>query len=151
MISVRSIFPDGWRELMAERGACAIGHDVATTAKKKSNPNGIALLQQVGLDYIVRLVLRFKTQDPAVTEAVIREMLDLPHGLRVRKVCVDATNERFYAANLRAKLAGTVVVETIVNSEVLVVRNEKMTWKQYLGNLLVNTCDDGHLLLPNEK
>lgn len=151
MLSVADIIPSGWRDLIAERGRCGIGLDVATTTKRTSNPSAIALIQEMGLDFVVRLILRFKTQDPEVTKAVIRELCDLPHGLRVRRVCADGTSERFFVANLKASLAGTVVVEPIVASEKMTFRNEEMTWKQYLGNLLVNTCEDGHLWLPNEK
>lgn len=151
MISVSDFMPKGWRDLLAERGPCAIGFDVATTAKKKSNPSGIALLQQVGLDNIVRLVVRFKTTDPEVSEAIIRDLCELPHGLRVRRVCVDATSEKFFAATLRKNLVGTVVVEPVVQSETMLYKGEKMTVKAYLGNLLVNTCDDGHLHLPQAK
>lgn len=151
MLTVADIIPPNWRDVMAERGPCALGLDVATTAKKMSNPSGICLMQQVGLDYIARVVLRFKTSDPEVTEAVLRELCRLPHGLRVRKIHADASNERFFVAGLKARLAGVVPVVPVVNNETLIYKGEKMTWKQYLGNLVVNTCEDGHLLLPQAK
>ena len=95
--------------------------------------------------------MRFKTADPAVTEAIIREMLELPHSHKVRRLCADATSEKFFVANLRKSLAGRVVVEPVVSSETMEYRGEKMTVKAYLGNLLVNTVGDGRLLLPNAK
>ena len=151
MIGWRVVFPADWRSNVAEHGALGIGFDVATTAKQKSNPSSLTLLQQSGRDYVARLIVRFKTADPAVTEAIIREMLELPHGHRVRRLCADATSEKFFVANLRKSLAGLVVVEPVVSSETMEYRGEKMTVKAYLGNLLVNTVEDGRLLLPNAK
>lgn len=151
MISWREFLPRDWRDLLAQNGRVGIGIDVATTAKKTSNPTGLALVQEVGADYFARLVLRFKTQDSGVIYAILEELLDLPHGLRVRKVCVDATNERFFAADLRKDFAGKVVVEPMVQSETMTYKGEKMTVKAFLGQQLVNTVEDGHLLLPNEK
>jgi hypothetical protein len=145
------MFPADWRSRIAEHGALGIGLDVATTAKQKSNPSGLTLMQQCGRDFVARLVLRFKTADPEVTEKVIREMLDLPFNHRVRRLCADATSEKFFVANLRKALTGLVVVEPVVSSETMGYRGESMTVKAYLGNLLVNTVEDGRLLLPNAK
>lgn len=146
-----SILPHGWRSLLAERGPVGIGADLATTTQAKSNPSAVALVQQVAADFIVRLVVRFKTSDHNVLPVLLRELCALPHGLRVRKVCVDATNERFFAAAVKQQLAGTVVVQPVVASENMEWRGEKMSVKNYLGNLLVNTMEDGHLLLPRAE
>jgi hypothetical protein len=158
-ILATNVLPRGWRDFLAATGPIGIGVDPATTTKAKSNPTGVALTQKVGEDFIVRVVLRFKTSDGDATEQVVRELLDLPHALRCRKVVIDATNERFFAIALKKKLAGKVVVEPVVSSENAPVRGrdvglesyEKMTFKTYLGNLLVNTMEDGHLLLPREE
>lgn len=144
------VWPKDWKDLLTPFHPVALGFDVATTTKKKSNPSAIAVVQKVGLDFIVRAVCRWKTNDPAVSEAVLDEALDLPHGLRLRRVVIDATNERFFAANQRKRLRGRVAVELIVASESTQHRGEEMNWKTYLGNLLVNTVEDGRLLLPNE-
>jgi hypothetical protein len=131
-------------------GAIGGGMDVATTTKAKSNPSAIAFTEKLGLDYIVRVAIRFKTDDPAISEAILTYALDRlrERDKRVRKLCVDATNERFFAANLAKKLAGRVWVEPVVSSETMEYLGEKMLVKSYLGNLFVNTITDGHLLLP---
>lgn len=150
-ILASSIVPHGWRDFLAPSGAVGIGADLATTTQAKSNPSALALVQQAGADFIVRLVIRFKTSDHNVLPLLLRDLCALPHGLRVRKVCVDATNERFFAAAVKQQLAGTVVVEPVVSSENMEWRGEKMSVKSYLGNLLVNTMEDQHLLLPRAE
>ena len=150
-ILASSILPRGWRDFLSHTGAVGIGADLATTTQAKSNPSALALIQQVGSDFIVRLVIRFKTSDHNVLPLLLRQLCALPHGLRVRKVCVDATNERFFAAAVKQQLAGTVVVEPVVSSENMEWRGEKMSVKSYLGNLFVNTMEDQHLLLPRAE
>lgn len=146
-ITAAEVWPAGWKDLLTD-GPIAIGLDPATTTKQKSNPTGIAVTQRVGLDYIVRAVVRFKTDKPEVTEAVLRYALDLPGARRARRVVIAATNERFWAAAVRTKLSGTVIVDLVVESEAIDYLGERMIYKTYLGNLVVNTIDDGHLLLP---
>ncbi|RME68570.1 MAG: hypothetical protein D6781_10670 [Verrucomicrobia bacterium] len=137
--------------ILARPPAHRLGIDLGTTEKKRSNPTALSVLQQVGLSYYARLVLRWKTQDPNVTRAVLRHVIThLPHGLRARRLCVDATNERFFATDLRREFAGTVPVELVIASEKTTYAGEQMTMKQYLGNLLINTIDDGYLALPAE-
>lgn len=147
------VLPNNWRDVFhPDHRTIGIGCDPATTTKKKSNPTGVSVVQKVGLTYYVRLLLRFKTQDPAVTTWILRELASgLPHGLRVRRLVILATNERFYAAGLRRELAGIVPVEPLVESEATVYLNEKMLVKSYLGNQLVNTIEDGYLPLPDES
>jgi hypothetical protein len=152
MIDVRDIMNCNWRDYFAPIGAVGMGLDIATTAQAKSNPSGLALTQEVDGGYAVRFVVRYKTADPEVTTLLIRHIAGtMPHNLRVRKLCADATNERFFVAQLKAKLAGQLVVEGVVGGENIVVRGEKMSKKALRCNLLINAVEDGRLALPNEK
>jgi len=150
-IPINEVFPTGWRGYFAPAGRVGVGVDVATTTKGKSNPSSIAIVQEVGLDFIARLIIRFKTNNPEVTYRLVEQCLDLPHGLRIRRICIDATSERFFSADLKAKLSGRAVVEPVVSSESIEYLGQKMSVKSYLGNLFVNTIDDGHLWLPSES
>lgn len=149
---VSDVLPANWRDVFSrDYPRVGIGVDPATTTKKKSNPTGVAVIQQVGLSYFVRLLLRFKTSDPQVTTAILRELATgLPHSLKVRRICILATNERFYAAQLKRELAGIVPVDPVIESEATVYLGENMLVKSYLGNQLVNTIEDGYLPLPDE-
>lgn len=151
-VSVSEIFPPGWRGYFApENGRIGIGIDLATTTKRKSNPSALAITQQVGLMYYVRLLIKWKTDQPAVTRAIIDHALQLPHGLKVGQICIDATNERYFATDLRTYFAGRVPVTLVINSEAISYLGESMLVKAYLGNLLVNTIVDGYLALPDEE
>jgi hypothetical protein len=141
-------WPDEWKYLLGD-GPIAVGVDPATTTKKLSNPTSIVVTQGEGLDYIVRAAIRFKTNDPAVTRAFIDRAIDLPNNKRVRRVVILATSERFFATDERSRLAGRVPVELVIESEKTSYMGEEMTFKLYLGNLVVNTLNDNRLAVPN--
>lgn len=152
MIGFRDIIGCNWRDYFAPTGAVGMGLDIATTAQAKSNPSGLALTQEIDGGYAVRFVVRYKTDDPDVTTLLVRHIAaTMPHGLRVRKLCADATNERFFVAQLKAKLAGQLVVEGVVGGENVVVGGQKMSKKALRCNLLINAVEDGRLALPAEK
>jgi len=154
MIRVADILPPGWLDVFApDAPRIGIGLDPATTTKAKSNPSGISVIQQVGLVYFARLVVRFKTDDPDVTEGLLTLILDglRSRGLSVRRLCILATNERFFATALRKKFTGKVPVELVIESEKTAYLGEEMLYKAYLGNLFVGTIDDGYLPLPPEE
>jgi hypothetical protein len=148
-INIADVWPPGAWDLFGP-GPIGGGMDVATTTKEKSNPSAIAFTEKLGVDFIVRVAIRFKTDNPAISKAILIYALDRlkERDRRLRKFCVDATNERFFAAGLRDELAGRLWVEPVVSSETMEYLGEKMTVKSYLGNLFVNTIDDGHLFLP---
>ncbi|WP_309400219.1 hypothetical protein [Cerasicoccus maritimus] len=101
--------------------------------------------------YFVRVIVRLKTGNPDILKKIIEPALSLPHGLKLGKLCVDATNERFFAASLKTSLAGSVIVEPVVNSESIEYLGQSMSYKSYLGNLMIETFDDGYIALPNEQ
>lgn len=152
-LSVEDILPPGWLAVFSRaHPRIAIGIDPATTTKKKSNPTGIVVIQQVGQFYFQRLVVRMKTEDPEVIERLLRLIIAglLSIGLSVRRVCIRATNERFFAVSLRKLLAGKAPVVLLIESEKIKYLGTLMLVKVYLGNLVVNTIEDGYLPLPPE-
>jgi len=58
---------------------------------------------------------------------------------RVRRLCIDATNERFFATDLRTEFAAKVPGRTHHHLKKTTYRGEEMLMKAYLGNLLVST------------
>lgn len=149
-IAAEDDFPLDWRDRLGT-GPIAIGLDPATTEKQKSNPSGLAISEQVGTEYIVRLALRFKSGQREKTKAMVREALDLGKGRRPRRLVIDATNERFFAQELRSEFAGICPVELLVSSEKTNYRGEDMTFKAYLGNLLVNLFEDNLISVPQSR
>ena len=153
MMTPSQALPAGWPDLFApDAPRVGLGLDLGTTAKGKSNPSALVCVQQVGSFYYARLVARWKTAAPAVTRAMLRHVIQgLPHGYRPRRLCIDATSERFFAADLRREFAPLVRVVLVINSEATEYRGERMIFKVYLGNLLVNTFEDGRLALPADR
>jgi hypothetical protein len=152
-MKVSKCLPAGWASFISpDHPRIGIGLDIGTTSKKKSNPTVLALTQEVGMAYFVRLLVSWKTKDPAIAREIITHILDgIPNGLRARRLCIDATSEKYFAVDLRRNFANRIPVDLIVSSESTEYMGEKMIFKQYLGNLLVNTIEDGYLALPKEN
>lgn len=133
----------------SEHGKIGVGYDVATTDKGKSNPSSISVIEKVGLDFWTRLIVRWKTRDPEVARAVISAVLDLLPR-RPAALAIDATNEKYFAADLKTKFQDRCEVLLVVSSEGTEFLGEAMSFKAYLGNLLLNAFEEGQLHLPNE-
>jgi hypothetical protein len=149
-VPLSEVLPRDLPARLSAHSRLGMGYDIATTTKEKSNPSSLSLTEQIGLDYYVRLILRWKTADPEVARAIILAVLMLVAPRRPVKLCIDASNERYYAADVKKALAGIVVCDLVVSGESTEYLGEKMSFKTYLGNLLVNTMEDGHLFLPEE-
>lgn len=127
-----------------------LGIDVGTTTNKTSNPSVLSVCQRVGWEYRWPLIVRLKSKDPAVTAALIdvaiRGLAGI--GLRLRRGAIDATSEKYFAVAIRKAFAGRLPFDLIVSSETLAVGGERMNWKAYLGDQMVNTVEDGYAALP---
>lgn len=138
-------------------GRVGLGWDLATTTNETSNPSAFSALEEMGVELILRAVFTWKTADPDVAmERARRIALAIKarkSGGPARKLCVDATNERYFAMSVRKELAGIVPVELVIGSETIQVpgQEEPITMKQYLGGELVAELDDNHLWLPPER
>ena len=148
--AARCLFWDGalpadWRAQLGEIGTVTVGFDVATTEKNSSNPSSITICEKVGNDLLARAILRWKTNDPKVSTGIVVEIVKT---LRVRRLVVDATNERFFAKQLAEVCSRFCTVELVVSSEKIKVGLVEILVKTYLGNLVCNALEDGHLALP---
>lgn len=141
--------PADWRQRLGEiqEPVCG-GFDIATTEKKASNPSSYTITEKVGTDYRARLIFRWKTNDPKVSTAHVEEFVK---ALKHRRLSIDASNERFYAKQLRDTVSRYCPVELVVSSETITVGTVEMLTKTYLGNLVVNALDDAKLALPPDR
>lgn len=126
----------------------SIGYDIATTEKGSSNPSALSIVPHIGRDYPVRMLFRWKTSDPAKARAILREILS---GVRCRRLSIDATNERYFAAEIRRELARFAPIALVIASERITHKGEEILVKTYLGNLVVATLEDGQLALPPDR
>jgi len=140
------------------RAKVGLGWDLATTEKESSNPSAMAVVEEHGVEQVVRLVLVWKTKDPEVARAraraVVEQVASRGEEGRVpaRRLAIDATNERYFASDMRRALMGEVPVSLVVGSEAVERAGiEPMNWKQYLGSQLVSAIEDNRMTLPPEK
>lgn len=137
-------------------GRVGIGWDLATTEKGSSNPSAVSVVERDGQEDLVRAVIAWKTRDPGLAMERIRKVIEAvearPKGGRARRLCIDGTNERYFAEQARKDLCAQIPVEVVIASESIAVPGaEPMNMKQYLGGLLVGRLDDNHLTLPPER
>jgi hypothetical protein len=149
----------GYVQNIAGPGVWGAGYDIATTTKAKSNPSGLTLTQGRGDQRWARLIIRWKCSNPKFTKRLIRRALEIlkEAGGKIRKLCIDASNERFYAREVADDLNDVCDSELIVSGEVRELPGEegndqnKVRMKELTGNLLVNTATDRLLALPADK
>ena len=137
-------------------GPVGLGWDLATTTKETSNPSALAVVERRGVEMIVRLMLTWKTADPAVAlervGRIIRAVNARRDGGPARRLCIDSTNERYFAADARKTFARDLPVELVVGSErVEKAGQEPMNRKEWLGSRLVGEIEDNHVWLPPER
>jgi hypothetical protein len=150
MILASSAVPPDWA-LRCGGGPLTIGNDVATTEKKTSNPSAFCVMEKLNGIYWQRLVVRFKSEDPEVSYAVIKSILDARPASEWRCLNIDASSERYHAQNVRRRFRARLRVNLIVNSENIVFEKEKFTFKSLLGDLYVSAFEDGIIALPPDN
>ncbi len=135
-----------------------IGVDWATTEKAISNPSSVSVIERHANEFITRACFVWKTGDPDLAEhrlvRIVETINARPKGGRARRLCQDATNEKFFCLRIRKKLRALVPVENVVASEgsgVMDAYGQPMNYKQHLGSQYVAVLDDNHLTLPPER
>lgn len=138
-------------------GPVGIGVDLATTEKQTSNPTVMTFTEQRGSEFVEVAVLVWKTKDPRIAKERFRAGVQVvnarPNGGRARRLCIDATNERYFASEVRDELGALVPVELVIGSETIELpgKEEPITMKQFLGDMYVSELNDNHLTLPPDR
>lgn len=146
-----------WIAQSITAGSIGIGFDVATTTKQTSNPSSLSVVERRGVELIVRAVLVWKTTDPDIAEERIERVITTVRDSRsgsaggARRLCIDGTNEKYFAERIKKALGRYLPVEIVVASVKAEKPGEEMNMKQYLGSMLVAELDDNHVLLPPER
>ncbi len=145
-----------WISQKLGNGQVGLGWDLATTEKGTSNPSSVTVLERQGNEFLARAIVTWKTSAPAIAAERIDKIVDAvqlrPAGGPARRLCIDATNERYFATQMQRDLRGKLPVELVVGSEGYERPGaEPMTMKQYLGALLVGEAEDNHLTLPASR
>jgi len=150
-MKLAALFPIDWLARFGS-GPVGMGHDVATTTKESSNPSALAIIEKVGLNFITRLLMTWKTSDDRISKAILRHAAEslLKADKRPRKLAVDNSNEKFFASQVQRELAALVPVDLLAGGETIKYLGEEMSVKNYLGNLVINTMTDHRLAIPND-
>jgi hypothetical protein len=143
-------------KLLATGGPVGAGLDLATTEKETSNPSSLVLTQKVGPLHVERLVLRWKTSREEVTRAILQIIFEelRKAGIRVVRLCIDASNERFFAQRLQKQFTKFCPVQLVVSGENVpnvTIDGEPVTWKEYVGNLYENRYTGALIRIPDER
>ena len=132
-----------------------LGVDLATTQKEDSNPTAFSIAERHGVEFIVRAIVAWKTKDPAIAKERFRRLIQTvrARGTPARRLCIDATNERYFATECQQELRALIPVELVVGSESASIpgSDEALNMKTLLGDQLVAELNDNHLTLPPEK
>jgi len=145
-----------WLRARLTDGPVGLGWDLATTERQTSNPSAFAVVEQLGEEFAARAVFTWKTADPARALERVRQILHTinarPAGGRARRLCLDATNERYFSSDVRRALRGEVPVELVVASESVERPGQpNITVKQQLGERLVAALEDNRIALPGAR
>ncbi len=145
----RQAISSQWAQLLSD-GPIALGYDVATSDKGVANPSAVNVMQRDGRTAISRLVVSWKTREPAVARQVISCILDdiQSTGRKPRRLVIDSSSEKYYAADIRTFLRARCPVELVGGGQKLTFRGESLDAKTLLGNMYVSAIEDALLLLP---
>lgn len=151
-ITPRQAIPRGWTRTLVG-GRIGVGHDVATTEKKTSNPSSITVTEHAGGRYWERLVLVYKTGSEEVAMAMLSTVFeDLREAqAKPRRMCVDASSEVYYAQGVKRKFIRYCPIELVKSGATIVRGAETFSYKVLLGNLYAGLYEDGLICTPGEK
>jgi hypothetical protein len=140
-------------------GAVGIGFDVATTTAQVSNPSSVTIREKIGYERFDRLKLCWKERKPQIArhrlEAIVKTIRSRPNGGPARRLCIDASNERYFAEETADLLAPLVPVQLVVAGNAVEPRpsgyssrDGNVNYKTWLGDLEAANVNEGRLALP---
>jgi hypothetical protein len=140
--------------LRSAPGAIGIGVDPATTTKDTSNPTSVTVTERRGIERLQRMVFCWKERKAKVARYRLRRIVETirsrTEGGAPRRVCIAATNERYWADETADELNALVPVELVIESQTLQPAGyeETITFKTYLGDIYSAAVNDNHYAAP---
>lgn len=148
-VTPRECIDRDWTRFIGS-GQIGLGLDLATTENETSNPSALCVMERSGPVFMQRLVLRFKTRREEITRAlldiVFNDLVLARH--RPLRMCVDASNERFFSQSLQKQFSRFCPVQLIVANEKTEWKGEDFDYKTLLGNIYVNSFVDAAMRMP---
>lgn len=148
--------------LNLKAGQVGIGFDVATTTGELSNPSSVTVSERIGSESFHRLVCVWKEKKPQIARERLKAIIDVvanrPEGGAARRLCIDASNERYFAEETADILAPAIPVQLVINSNVVEPRppgyaedDGNVNYKTWLGDLYSARVNDGRVILPSDE
>jgi hypothetical protein len=138
-------------------GPVGIGFDVASTTNEKSNPSSITLTERIGVERVQRLVAVFKSKKRLVMKERLSDVIGIVRARRdggpARRLCIDASNERLAAEELRDDLRAEIPVELVIGGTTIHPPGytEPTNYKTYQNDLYSAAINDNRYSLPSDK
>jgi hypothetical protein len=140
-------------------GEVGIGFDVATTTAQVSNPSSVTVRERIGTERFDRLKVVWKERKPQVVRERLRRIIDLvrqrPNGGLARRLCIDASNERYFAEETADLLAPLIPTQLVVAGNAVEPRpsgyserDGSINYKTWLGDVEAANVNEGRLALP---
>lgn len=143
-------------------GRVGLGFDVATTTGELSNPSSVTVTEQIGSEMFQRLVVVWKERKPQIARERLGAIVDcvrarLQGGGAVR-LCIDASNERYFAEETADLFAPRIPVQLVIAGNTVEPRppgySEKdgnVNYKTWLGDLYATGVNDVRTILPADE
>lgn len=141
-------------------GPVGIGVDVASTTGATSNPTSVSVMERVGQERPIRLIVCWKEKREAMQRERLREILRVVRerrsGSPAQKLCIDGSNERLFAEGTATELRGIVSVDVIVASETVEpvppgYEKTGVNYKTYTGDRYAMSVNEGRVPLPSHE
>lgn len=135
----------------------ALGFDVATTEGGLSNPSSLTVTQRRGVEMVSPLNLVWKTREPQIARERLSAVIAVckKAGVSLRRLCIDASNERYFAKDLQNDLAAELPVELVLNGSTVEPMpagyDSPVNYKTYLGDSYMASINDNRCTLPPES
>lgn len=143
-------------------GQVGIGFDVATTTGDVSNPSAVTVRERVGGERFDRLKIVWKERQPQVArhrlERIVETVRRRPAGGGARRLCIDASNERYFATETADLFRHLIPTQLVIAGQTVTPRpagyyekDGEVNYKTWLGDLESATVNDGRLALPPDR
>jgi hypothetical protein len=147
----------GWLAGHVGDGEIGLGFDVATTTRGTSNPSSLTVTERRGVEYRQVLNVLWKERHAKAARERLRRVIECVKGRKAggpaRRLCIDATSERYFADETRQELAGALPVELVVAGARIEPAGypEPTNFKIYLGDLSCKEVNDNRYWMPPER
>lgn len=138
-------------------GAVGLGFDTATTTKEISNPSSVTVTEQRGSEKLQRLVICWKERNPKIARSRVRQIIEAVQlrkaGGPAKRLCIDASNERYFAEETADELRALIPVEMVINGTSIHPPGyeEPTNFKTWLGDLYATEVNDNKYSLPADE